>query len=110
MFGPIDVLLFVVPLLISASALAALHWFPWHNGTRPLGRLAAYTVGTSVVVGVPVTTMLVAAGLGEHRLEWFWAALLLANSAVSGATVGIAHWIDARSALTLEDGHATRRK
>ncbi len=110
MFKPVDILLFVLPLLFSAITLAALHWFPWYSGTRPLSRVAAYTAGTSVVVGVPVVTMLLAASLGIHRLEWFWAALLVANTAVSGGTVSLAYWIDSRRALTLEDGHAPRRR
>lgn len=110
MFTAIDVLIFVLPLVFSAITLAAMHWFPWHSGTRPLGRVAAYTAGTTVVVGVPVLTMLLAAVLGIHRLEWFWAALLVANTAVSGGTVSLAYWIDSRRALTLEDDHAARRR
>jgi hypothetical protein len=109
MFEAIDVLLFVLPLLISALSLAAMHWFPWHGGARPLGRIAAYSAGTTVVVGVPVLTMLLAATLGMHRLEWFWATLLVANTAVSGGTVSLAYWIDSRRALTLEDDRAASR-
>ena len=110
MFTAIDVLMFALPLAFSATALAAMHWFPWHSGTRPLGRVAAYTAGATVVVGVPVLTMLLAAVLGIHRLEWFWATLLVANTAVSGVTVNLAYWIDSRRALTLEDDHAERRR
>ena len=109
MFAAIDALLFGLPLLFSSITLAALHWFPWHNGARPLGRVAAYAAGTAVVVGVPVLTMLTAATLGYHRLEWFWAVLLVANTLVSGGTVRLAYWIDSRRAVTLEDGHAAHR-
>ena len=109
MFETSDVLLFVLPILFSVVSLAALHWFPWHSGARPLGRVAAYAVGTAVVVGVPVLTMLVVAALGIHRLEWFWATLLVANAAFGGGTVCLAYWIDSRRALTLEDGRAARR-
>lgn len=109
MFTAIDALLFGLPLLFSSITLAAMHWFPWHNGARPLDRVPAYAAGTLVVVGVPVLTMLLAASLGLHRLEWFWAALFTANSLVSGGTVSLAYWIDSRRAVTLEDGHAARR-
>lgn len=109
MFAAIDVLLFVLPILFSVVSLAALHWFPWYSGARPLGRVAAYAAGTAVVVGVPVLTMIVVAALGIHRLEWFWATLLVVNTAFSGGTVSLAHWIDSRRALTLEDGRAARR-
>lgn len=109
MFTAIDALLVGIPLLFSATILAAMHWFPWHSGTRPLGRVAAYTAGTLVVVGVPVLTMLIAALFGLHRTEWFWAAFLIANTLVSGGTVSLAYWIDSRRAVTLEDGHAARR-
>ena len=109
MFEPIDALLCLLPLLISALSLAVIHWFPWHGGARPLGRIAAYSAGTAIVVGVPVVTMLVAAYLGQHRLEWFWIGLLLTNTAVSGGTVSLAYWIDSRRALTLEDEHAAKR-
>jgi protein-S-isoprenylcysteine O-methyltransferase Ste14 len=47
MFETSDVLLFVLPILFSVVSLAALHWFPWHSGARPLGRVAAYAAGTA---------------------------------------------------------------
>ncbi|WP_287960744.1 hypothetical protein [Caldilinea sp.] len=47
--------------------------------------------------------------MGGHRHEWFWVGLLLANTAVSGATVAIAYWIDGRRALSREDDHAPER-
>lgn len=97
---------FAAPPAASSLALAALHWFPWHGGARPLARVDAYAVGTLVVVGVPVATMLLTAALGIVYGQLFWAALLAANVAVSGATVRLAYWIDSRKALTLEDAHA----
>ena len=109
MLAAIDLLLFGLPLLFSAVSLFALHWFPWHGGARPLSRTDAYTIGTLIVVGLPVLTMLLGALLGQLRGQVFWAVLLLANMAVSGATVHLAYWIDSRRALTLEDRHATGR-
>lgn len=109
MFEAIDLLLFVLPLLFSVVTLAAMHWFPWHNGTQQLGRVAAYTAGTIVTIGVPALTMLLAASFGLRYSEIFWAAFLVVNALVSGGTVRVAYWIDSRRALSLEDAHATRR-
>lgn len=101
-----DMVVFAAPLGASSLALAAAHWFPWHGRARPLARVDAYAVGTAVVVGVPVAAMLLTAALGRLYGQLFWAALLAANVAVSGAVVHLAYWIDSRNALTLEDAHA----
>lgn len=100
-----DLVVFGAPLGVSAITLAALHWFPWHGGAKPLDRLSAYSAGTLVVVGVPVTAMLLTAALGLMHGQLFWALLMIANMLVSGATVHLAYWIDSRRALTLEDAH-----
>lgn len=102
-------LLFVGPLVASATLLAALHWFPWNRGARPLTRIAAYTVGTLVIVGVPVLAMLLAVGLQRPQGELFWVALLVANTGISGLTVKICYYVDAGRALTLEDAAHERR-
>lgn len=100
-----DIVTFAAPPVVSALSLGLAHWFPWHNGARILDRRTAYAIGTSVVVGVPVTTMLLAAALGLHYDQLWWAALLLVNTAVSGATVNLAYWIDSRRAVTREEAH-----
>ena len=105
-----DAVVFAAPLAASAVTLTALHWFPWHGGLAPLRRTTAYVLGTLVTVGIPVATMLLTAALGLVYGQAFWAALLVANTAVSGATVHVAYWIDGHRALTLEDGHAAARE
>jgi len=98
-----DILLFGTPLVISSLSLATLHWLPWNRGVRELKRTTAYAMGTLVTVGVPAVTMLVAALLAMPQGEVFWAALLLVNALVSGATVNACYMVDAVRALTLED-------
>lgn len=103
-----DILLFAFPLCTSALLLAALHWLPWNGGAKELDRITAYTVGTSVVVGVPVLTMVLAAALQLNRNELFWAAMLLTNMLVSGGTVKLCYWIDSTRTVTLDEvSHAT---
>lgn len=110
MFTLPNVLLFVTPLLFSAVAMAALHWFPWHRGAAELSRLGAYTAGTMVVVGVPAAAMIVAHFAGLDVPAVTWAGLLLANAAVSGITVQLAYWYDNRLAITSDDVHHARRR
>lgn len=106
-----DIVVFCTPGVLSSLTLAALHWFPWHGrGYASLSRIAAYTMGTLVVVGVPVATMLLTATLGIVYGQVFWAAVLVANMLVSGATVHLAYWIDSRRALTLEDAHHAQER
>jgi hypothetical protein len=109
-----DILVFVTPPVMSSLALAAAHWFPYHGGTKVIQRPTAYAVGTAIVVGVPVVTMLLCEALGQQYSQLFWAALLVVNTAVSGATVNLAYWIDSRLAVSLDDvaeaGHATQRR
>lgn len=100
-----DLLMFAAPLLISALALAWMHWFPWKSGAEMLSRLEAYAAGTLVTVGVPVVTMLTVAMLGLHYGELFWAGLLAANTAVSGATVKACYWYDGKRAIGRQDVH-----
>lgn len=104
-----DMILFVAPLVTSSLSLAALHWLPWNRGVRPLTRTTAYTVGTLVTVGVPVMAMLTAALLEIPHGELFWAAVLVANALVSGATVNACYLIDSVRALSLEDMANERR-
>lgn len=98
-----DMLLFCAPLAASAVSLGLLHWFPWNGGAANLQRPTAYALGTLVTVGIPAATMLLAAALGMHKGEVFWAVLLVANALVSGATVNVAYWIDSKRPITLED-------
>jgi hypothetical protein len=56
-----------------------------------LDRVTAYTLGTAVVVGFPVTAMMAAAAMQIPQHELFWAALLIVNTAASGATVNLAY-------------------
>lgn len=44
-----------------------------------------------------------------RRGELFWAALLVVNALISGATVNACYWIDGARALTLEDAANERR-
>lgn len=106
-----ELVLFVTPIALSCSTLAATHWFPWHNGTQPLQRTTAYAVGTSVVVGFPVLAMLISAAWQLDIGALFWALLLMANVAASGTTVLAAYWIDGRRALSGNEVHdATQRR
>ena len=98
-----DLLLFAAPLLVSALTLALMHWFPWKDGMDVLSRVEAYAAGTLVTVGVPVVAMLIATALSLHQGELFWAALLVANTAVSGATVKLAYWYDTKRAIERGD-------
>lgn len=98
-----DALLFATPLVVSSLALTAMHFFPWNRGVRPLERTTAYALGTLVTVGVPVLAMLAAALLAMPQGELFWAALLIVNALVSGATVNGCYWLDKSRGLTLED-------
>lgn len=103
-----DVLLFGVPLVLSSTLLGLLHWFPWNGGSVELTRMQAYTTGTLVVVGVPVAAMLVASAVEMEAGQLFWAALLVANTVVSGATVKVAYWIDSGKAIGQEEmSHGT---
>lgn len=86
-------LLFVAPLGASAVTLAAMHWFP---GATGLAKPHAYALGTLVTVGVPVVTMLLAVLLAMPQGEVFWAALLVANTVVSGMTVKVCYWLDSQ--------------
>jgi hypothetical protein len=106
-----DAFLFGVPVALSASTLAWLHFYPWNKGTKPLDRLAAYTVGTAVVVGFPVAAMFAARALHLPQDELFWALLLITNTVASGATVRGAYWVDGQRAVTPEEmagAHAAR--
>jgi hypothetical protein len=106
-----DILLFGVPVTLSVTTLTAMHWYPWHNGTKQLDRITAYTLGTAVVVGFPVVAMLVAAAMHMPQNELFWAALLISNTAASGATVKAAYWVDGNKAVSpeeMEGAHAAR--
>lgn len=106
---PIDLLVFVLPIVITAASLAAAHWFPWNNGTARPDRITAYTVGVTLLLGWPVLTMLIVSGLGAGYREPFWAALLAANSIVGGATVRFAYWVDAQRAVDAEAVYANQR-
>lgn len=98
-----DLLTVALPIGATSTTLAAMHWFPWHGGTRPLARTTAYMMGTAVVVGAPVATMVLTAALGVQYSSLFWAGLLVANTAVAGATVNLAYWIDQRRAISHAD-------
>ena len=98
-----DILLFGVPVALSMSTLAALHFYPWNKGTRPLKRTTAYTIGTAVVVGLPVAAMFAAMGLDKPQNEAFWALLLIVNTVASGATVHACYWVDDNRAVTPQE-------
>ena len=89
-------------LAFSVLALGLLHWFPWP--TR-LKRVEAYTLGTSVLLGAPVAAMVITHAAGLVYGQLFWAALLVANAAVGGATVLVAYEIDKHRPVNLEDVH-----
>lgn len=98
-----DVLLFGVPLALSASSLAAMHWYPWRGeGNLRLTRVEAYSMGTLVVVGLPVAAMGLSIAMQIVVSLWFWMALLVANMLVGGATVSVAYWVDEKRPLGLE--------
>lgn len=101
-----DLLLFGVPLAFSSAVLAALHWYPWNRGTKPLTRRQAYTIGTLVLMGSPISAMLVSLGLEMRHDEVFWIAHLLATMFVCGSTVNFTYWLDGIRAVSLEDSDA----
>lgn len=98
-----DALLFGVPILLSASTLAWMHFYPWNKGTRPLSRVDAYTMGTAVVVGFPVVAMLIADALQMGKDERFWAVHLIVNAIISGITVKTAYWVDENRPVSTEE-------
>lgn len=95
-----DVISFAAPPVISVLTTAVLHWFPGATAQHAITR---YALGTAVTVGVPAAAMLLSAALGLSYGHLFWAALLLVNAIVSGATVNIAYWIDRHLPITLDD-------
>jgi hypothetical protein len=95
-----DAVAFTAPLILSGIATAALHWFPGAQGQHALTR---YVLGTGVTVGIPAAAMLLTAALGLAYGHVFWAALLVVNAAVAGATVAAAYWIDATAPVSLDD-------
>lgn len=105
-----QVLLLGVPVALSVTTLTALHWYPWNKGTKPLGRVASYTLGTAVVVGYPIAAMIAAIILAMPQGESFWVALLSLNTLASGAAVNIAYWIDGNRAVGIEEVSSTDDK
>ena len=106
-----DLLMFAAPLAFSVLTLAWMHWFPWKSDADVLTRVEAYTAGTLVTVGVPVCAMLIAAALGLHHGELFWACLLIANTAVSGLIVKACYWYDGKRAINRQDvADASKRR
>lgn len=101
-----DIVLFAAPLAASSVTLALMHFLPWNNGAKPLERTTAYALGTAVTVGVPVWTMIVAAALNLPHSELFWAAFLVCNALVSGATVKGCYWIDGTRAISLDEARS----
>lgn len=102
-------LLVGIPLVVSSLSLTAMHFFPWNRGAHPLKATSAYALGTLVTVGVPASTMALAAALNAPQDETFWVALLVANTAVSGATVHLCYWVDEGRAVGRDEvGHARR--
>lgn len=98
-----DALLVGLPIILSASTLLWMHWYPWNKGAKPLGYLARYVLGTVCLVGIPIITFLVADALSMQR-GLRWVALFLAlNAVISGIAVRIAYWIDDNRAVTLEE-------
>lgn len=94
-----DAVVFLAPPLASAVTTAALHWFP---GAKAQHALLRYVLGTLVTVGIPVAAMLLTEALGLAYGHLFWAALLVVNAAVAGATVAVAYWIDATLPVSLD--------
>ncbi len=89
-------------LAFSALALSLLHWFPWPK--RPACG-EAYALGTAVLVGAPVATMVLTHAAGQALGQLFWAGLLVANAVIGGATLLLAYGIDKRRPVNLEDVH-----
>lgn len=106
-----NALLFGATHVVSALALTTAHYFPWLPNRGELDRVTAYAIGTAVVVGMPVVTMMLAYLTGNHRSELFWVALLLINTLVCGATVRLAYWIDDQriKPISLDEARSERR-
>ncbi len=70
-------------VLLSAGAIAVLHWFPWVRLTgHRLHRLIAYALGVAVILGAPTLAWLRYAPLaGDAVLRLFWAAGIAAGMA-----------------------------
>lgn len=93
----------MIPLTVTAIVVAlllfSLHWFPWAlllNGGA-LHRLAAYTMGVAVILGVPTLAHQVAPMSAPNEVVW----LFLASGAAGGAATLAAWAIDA----ALENHH-----
>jgi hypothetical protein len=99
-----DILLFGAPIVGACLLLGVAHWYPWNRGAKPLRRREAYAIGTSVVVGSPISAMLLAQAMAIPKDEWFWIAHLIVNTAACGITVSVAHWIDEGTAIGLREG------
>jgi hypothetical protein len=95
-----EVLLFTLPLVISAVTVAAMHWFP---GSKQLSGINAYALHIGATVGVPIMTFLVA-DLLEMPHDWVYTAVfLMANTMACGITEGFCSWFDKKQPLGLED-------
>lgn len=76
-------------VLLSAGAIAVLHWFPWRRLSRHnLPRLIAYALGTAVLLGAPTLAYLRYAPMaGSDVLALFWAGGIAAGLATIGAWI-----------------------
>ena len=75
--------------LLATLSIAVLHWFPWRRLTgHELPRLAAYTMGVAVILGVPSLSYLRYQPMdGATVFALFWTAGIAAGVATVGAWV-----------------------
>jgi predicted permease len=100
---PSDILLFVVPIVLAAALLWGMHFYPWNRRAKPLEPISAYTMGTAVVVGMPIAAMLTAVALDMRKDELFWALHLAVSTCTCGITVKVAYLVDDSDPISLDE-------
>ncbi len=97
-------------ILLSAGAIAVLHWFPWQRLTRhELPKLIAYALGAAVLLGAPTLAYLRYAPMdGGAVLRLFWAGGIASGLATIGAWTVDALIEGMHKASDLEDARHER--
>lgn len=101
----VDIVLFILPIVLSSLILVALHFFPF--GVRSIELNSVLILGTTTAVVIPVVVMLMGRLVGADRDEFFWGAIMLLNAVVDDlVTVGCFWWdkrMNQERAITLRD-------
>lgn len=83
---------FAIALLLPASVLMALHWFPWPDAiNRPLHRLESYALGVGMINGTAIA-LLRFVGANGLALDADLAILLVVCCSVSGGGGTLLAW------------------